>query len=99
MFALAGMAMLALTQCGPSGSKEYKLGCKLLDKMESSIKSAKTCEDLEAATMEFYTNASKMSKELTDEVDKATKEETEKLNARFEEIGKIYEEREAELCK
>ncbi len=49
--------------------------------------------------MEFYTNASKMSKELTDEVDKATKEENEKMNARFEEIGKIYEEREAELCK
>ena len=49
--------------------------------------------------MEFYNNASKMSKELTDEADKATKEENEKMNARFEEIGKIYDEREAELCK
>ena len=99
MFALAGMAMLALTQCGPSGSKEYKLGCKLLDETESAVKKAKTCEELEKSTSDFWQNVKTYSSEITSDEDKATKEETEKLNARLEEIGKIYDERQAELCK
>lgn len=96
MFALAGMAMLALTQCN-SGSKEYKLGCELMDEMESSINSAKSCDDLEAAGMEFFTKAAKMSEEIKDESDKATKEEEAELESRMEKMDKAFEAKQKEL--
>ncbi len=98
VFALAGVAMLALTQCGPSGSKEYKMGCELLDEMETSIKKAKTCDDIDAVAMGFMGKAMQKSSELKDESDKATEEENAKLKERMEALDKMMSERKAELC-
>lgn len=98
VFALAGVAMLALTQCGPSGSKEYKMGCKLFDEMETSIKKAKSCDEIDAAAMDFLGKAMQMSSELKDESDKATEEENAKLKERMDALDKMMNERRAELC-
>ncbi|MBR5029046.1 MAG: hypothetical protein IKX51_07495 [Bacteroidales bacterium] len=96
MFALAGLAMFAFTQCGPSGSQEFKDCSKIIDDVESSIKKASNCDELQAATIEMLTKVAAMGNNYSED-QKMTKEEEAELNKRLENLDKFFSEKQNEL--
>lgn len=97
MFALAGVAMFALTQCTSSGSQEFRDGSKLIDDVENSIKKASNCDELQAAAVEMVTKATEMDKNKYSEDQKMTEEEEAQLNGRMESLDKVFTDKAKEL--
>jgi hypothetical protein len=89
IIALAGFIMIAFTQCGSSGSPEFKDTMNYLKKAEKAMKSAKTCEELDAATDLFWEGSGDKQYAKEDEM---TEEETLKAFEYLEKVGKVYDE-------
>lgn len=88
IIALAGFMTIAFTQCGGSGSPEFKDTMNYLKKAEKAIHSAKTCEELDAAAELFWAGE---DKEYAKE-DEMTEEETLKAFEYLAKVGKAYDE-------
>ena len=56
LIALAGMMLFAFTQCGgkgtPKGSKEFQDNMELYNRIEKTVKDAKTCDELQEAVLD-----------------------------------------------
>ena len=81
IIALAGMMLFAFTQCGGSskGSKEFQDSKELLNKLETAVKDAKTCDELKDAALGLlfgsfatptYTDEEKMTESEKAEIEK-----------------------------
>ena len=93
MIALAGMMLFAFTQCGgkvAKGSKEYQDNMELYNKLEKSIKDAKTCDELSEALVATFLAGLANDKTYTDEEKMTEAEEAElkKYGESFEELLK-----------
>lgn len=99
IIALAGMMLFAFTQCGGggsvSGSKEYQDQMEMYKKMEKSIQSAKTCDELGEVLLSTLFMGLADNKTYADN-EKMTEEEKaklEKYEESFEEIFKKQAEK------
>ena len=93
MIALAGMMLLAFTQCGGggvSGSKEYQDNMKMYKEVEKTIKNAKTCDELGEAVMGMLLMGLASNNDYADneKMTEAEKAELEKYGESFEELFK-----------
>lgn len=90
LIALAGMMLFAFTQCGggtKKGSKEFQDNMELYNKIEKTVKDAKTCEDLQEAVLGMLVmgmaNKSYAEDEKITETEKA---ELEKLGDKLQNV-------------
>lgn len=89
IIALAGFMMIAFTQCGGSGSQEYKDMMDYLKKAEKAINSAKNCDDLDKASDLFWKGAEEKDYAKDDEM---TEEERTKVLQYLEKVGQSYKD-------
>ena len=99
LFALAGIMMLAFTQCGGSkGSKEFQDNKEMVNKLEKAVKDAKTCEELQGAVFAValsalaeadkeYADNEKMTDKEKETLDKLSKEVEDLMTKKGEELG------------
>ena len=90
LIALAGMMMFAFTQCGggkTKGSKEFQDSKELIEKLETTVKDAKTCDELQGAVLALIFSELG-NKQYTDEekMTDAEKAEIEKLGKNLQEV-------------
>ena len=91
IIALAGMMLLAFTQCGGegsvSGSKEFQDNMKMYKEVEKTVKSAKTCDELSDAIMSMLLMG------LANDTEYAENEKmTEAEKAKLDKLGESFEE-------
>lgn len=91
LIALAGMMLFAFTQCGggtKKGSKEFQDNMELYNKIEKSVKDAKTCEELQEAVLGMLVIGMANNKTYTDEekMTEAEKAELDKLGAKLKKV-------------
>ncbi len=99
IIALAGIMMFAFTQCGgggntnsgskiAKGSKEYQDNLELYQKIEKSVKDAKTCDELGEAIMSVLLMGLANDKEYAEneKMTEAEQAELEKLGDSFQEL-------------
>ena len=99
MIALAGMMLFAFTQCGggkAKGSKEYQDTKALIEKLETAVKDANSCDELQEAAlalifsglaMEKYTEEEKMTESEKAEIEKLGKELEEVMEKQTKKLG------------
>lgn len=99
LFALAGIMMLAFTQCGGSkGSKEFQDNKELMTNLEKAVKQAKTCDELQTAVFTVamsalanadkeYADNEKMTDKEKETVEKLGKEIEDLMTKKGEELG------------
>ena len=97
--ALAGMMLFAFTQCGggtKKGSKEFQDNMELYDKIEKTVKDAKTCDELQEAVLGvlFMGIAKDKSYAEDEKMTEAEKAELEKLG---EKLQKVMEDKAEKL--
>lgn len=96
--ALAGMMLFAFTQCGGNskGSKEFQDSKELLNKLETAVKDAKTCDELKEAALGLlfsglaaptYTDEEKMTESEKEEIEKLGKKLEEVMESKVEKLG------------
>ena len=99
IIALAGIIMLAFTQCGGggsvSGSKEYQDNMKMYKEVEKTIKNAKTCDELGEAVMGMLLMGLASNSDYADneKMTEAEKAELDKYGESFEELFKKQAEK------
>ena len=86
--AIAGMMLFAFTQCGGNkGSKEFQESKELIEKLETAVKDAKTCDELQEAALAVLLGGLAMSEYAEDEkMTESEKAEIEKLGEKLEEV-------------
>lgn len=96
IIALAGIIMLAFTQCGGSvqGSKEYQDALKHFKKVGDMVAKAKTCADLDSVTEFFYGYEAPEYAEG----DRLTEAENKLLVKEIRRIDSIFNEKQDRLC-
>lgn len=99
LIALAGMMLFAFTQCGggkAKGSKEYQDTKALIEKLETAVKDANSCDELQEAAlavifsglaMEKYTEEEKMTESEKAEIEKLGKELEEVIEKQTKKLG------------
>ena len=97
---LAGMMLLAFTQCGGNGSKakgskEFQETMEMYEKLEKAVNDAKTCDELQEAALGLLFSGL-ASKDYTDE-EKMTDQEEEKLDEYIDKLGEIIEAKSEKL--
>ncbi len=94
IIALAGLMMLAFTQCGgESGTKQFKDMKKAIISQTKAVKNAKSCDELhdignDPVDMKEYSKEEQMTKEEYAELEKIGKE-----------FFDLFMQKENELCK
>lgn len=90
IIALAGLMLFAFTQCGggkTKGSKEFQESKELIEKLETAVKDAKTCDELQEAALAVLLGGLAMSEYAEDEkMTESEKAEIEKLGEKLEEV-------------
>ena len=92
IIALAGIMMIAFTQCGGggsvTGSKEYQDNMKLYKEIEKSVKNAKTCDELSQAVMGMLLMGLANDKDYAEneKMTEAEEAELDKLGDSFQEL-------------
>lgn len=98
LFALAGIMMLAFTQCGGSkGTKEFQDNKEMITNLEKAVKQANTCDELETAVFNVAMSAlANVDKEYADN-EKMTDKEKETIEKLGKEIEDLMTKKSAEL--
>ena len=92
LIALAGMMLFAFTQCGgkgtPKGSKEFQDNMELYNRIEKTVKDAKTCDELQEAVlgMLFVGLAKDKSYAEDEKMTEAEKAELDKLGEKLQKV-------------
>ncbi len=91
LIALAGMMLFAFTQCGggtKKGSKEFQDNMELYNKIEKTVKDAKTCEELQEAVlgMVFMSLANDKSYAEDEKMTESEKAELDKLGEKLQKV-------------
>ena len=99
MIALAGMMLFAFTQCGggkAKGSQEFQDSKELFSKIETAVKDAKTCDELQEAVLAMlfgglaskdYTDDQKMTDSEKEEIEKLGKKLEEAMESKIKDLG------------
>lgn len=81
--ALSSLMIVAFTQCGESGSQEFKDSKALLEKKEKAINKATTCDELQSSLLLITLSALAEQKEYAE-----NEEMTDKEKIKIEELSK-----------
>ena len=101
MIALAGMMLLAFTQCGGTetkavkGSKEYQETMEVYQQLEKAVNDANTCDELQEAALGLLFSGL-ASKSYADE-EKMTEQEEKKVEEYIEKLGNVIEKKSEKL--
>ena len=96
LIALAGLMLIAFTQCG---SKDYRTMKKFAKTYKSELKKAKTCEDLDKIDEKMEEKVEELVLKNNLDIKKLSEKEQKKLRDLDKEIEEISKEKEKELCK
>lgn len=99
LIALAGMMLFAFTQCGggtKKGSKEFQDNMELYNKIEKSVKDAKTCDELKEAVLGILVMGIAKDKSYADD-EKMTESEKAELDKLGDKLQNVMEEKSKKL--